>query len=565
MSGAFVAGSLPGLAPPRRVSALCRKWNVCATASEAGRGRVPLWWRNVLQGAGLIENPDGIPVMTKVGMLTSRPDDYLDVICDCVEEYGAVFKVVLGPKAFVVVADPVAVKAVLKDSAEDYDKGLLTEVLDEIMGTGLIPAPFPIWRRRRKEIAPAFHRAWIQRMVDTMDGCARRTISQLKAENRENVDMESVAGRIALDIIGKAVFNFDFGGAGGQDVVVDAVYEVMQEAEHRAMFILPYWRSPLKYVVPRQRRFQQNMKIIQATLRDMIYEAIATKDEGDVETLEARDYASLENPSLLRFLVDLRGADTSEAQLRDDLMTLLIAGHETTAAVVTWTIFELTQSPEWLEKVQREVDLIIGSQTPTIGLIREMVCLRAVLSETLRMYPQPALLIRRAVRDTELPMTGPDGKTRRVPIQEGSDFFIVTYALHRSERLWPKADRFDPSRWDRTTSSTAEGWAGYSPPLSWSSGALYPTEVQADFAFLPFGGGQRKCVGDQFGFLESAIMVARLVQSFDPELATDRSNVRLTTGATIHAQNGVPIRLKPRTATRPTTHDHTPHNLQTRP
>merc|ERR1711865_1137346 len=120
-----------------------------------------------------------------------------------------------------------------------------------------------------------------------------------------------------------------------------------------------------------------------------------SRTETDIEQLEKRNYAEAEDPSMLRFLVDMRGADIDNKQLRDDLMTMLVAGHETTAAVLTWSLFELSKNPEIMAQALEEIDRVIGDRHPTLADIKEMKFIRLIVSETLRMYPQPPLLIRR--------------------------------------------------------------------------------------------------------------------------------------------------------------------------
>ena len=120
---------------------------------------------------------------------------------------------------------------------------------------------------------------------------------------------------------------------------------------------MPYWNIPLaNQLVPRLRRFNKDLKLLDNILNELIEKCVATESKGSVEELETREYASMENPSLLRFLVDMRGEESTSVQLRDDLMTMLIAGHETTAAVLTWTFYELCQQPELMARVQKEVD-----------------------------------------------------------------------------------------------------------------------------------------------------------------------------------------------------------------
>ena len=132
------------------------------------------------------------------------------------------------------------------------------------------------------------------------------------------------------------------------------------QAEHRSITPLPYWNLPFaNQLVPRLRRFNRDLKLLDNVLDELIVKALATQNKQDIDELENRDYATMENASLLRFLVDMRGEDTTSKQLRDDLMTMLIAGHETTAAVLTWAMFELSQQPDLYAKVRKEIDEVV--------------------------------------------------------------------------------------------------------------------------------------------------------------------------------------------------------------
>ncbi|AQK60340.1 cytochrome P450 15 [Zea mays] len=228
------------------------------------------------------------------------------------------------------------------------------------MGKGLIPADLDTWKQRRKVITPGFHALFIEAMVRTFTRCSERTISKLEelteSEGREQnstiVDLEAEFSNLALDIIGLGVFNFDFDSVTKESPVIKAVYGTLFEAEHRSTFYIPYWNLPLtKWIVPRQRKFHSDLKVINNCLDNLIKNAKETRQEADVEKLQQRDYSSLKDASLLRFLVDMRGADADDRQLRDDLMTMLIAGHETTAAVLTWSVFLLAQVPRCYHRI----------------------------------------------------------------------------------------------------------------------------------------------------------------------------------------------------------------------
>ncbi|CAM9599070.1 unnamed protein product [Phaeothamnion confervicola] len=460
---------------------------------------------------------------------------------------GPAYKLCFGPKSFIVVSDPVIARHLLKDNAKAYDKGVLAEILEPIMGKGLIPADPETWKVRRRAIVPGFHKAWLNAMVGLFADCTDVLVDKLAgyAKSGESIEMESHFCSVSLDVIGKSIFNYNFGSVTSESPVIKAVYSVLKEAEHRSMTPAPYWDLPFaNELVPRLRRFNGNMRMLNEVLNELIQQAKDTRQEADLEDLENRNYEKVTDASMLRFLVDLRGEDTSNKQLRDDLMTMLIAGHETTAAVMTWAMFELAQNKRIMAKAQAEVDRVLGDRRPTLDDIKEMQYVRLILAESLRMYPEPPLLIRRALTDDQLPK-GSGEVAARIP--RGADIFLALYNIHRSPDYWEKPDTFEPERWLRPFKNPkVEGWAGYDPALL--EGQLYPNEVASDFAFLPFGGGQRKCVGDQFAMMEATVMLAMLLRRFDFELAVAPEEVGFFTGATIHTRNGMPMRIKARAA-----------------
>ncbi|XP_071906464.1 cytochrome P450 97B2, chloroplastic-like isoform X2 [Coffea arabica] len=433
-------------------------------------------------------------------------------------------------------------------------EGVLAEILEPIMGKGLIPADIDTWKQRRRVIAPGFHALYLEAMVKVFTDCSERTMLKfeklLAGEGRKGgktieLDLEAEFSSLALDIIGLGVFNYDFGSVTKESPLIKAVYGTLFEAEHRSTFYIPYWKFPLaKWLVPRQRKFQKDLKFINDCLDDLIRNAKETRQETEIEQLQKRDYLKLKDASLLRFLVDMRGADVDDCQLRDDLMTMLIAGHETTAAVLTWAVFLLAQHPSKMKKAQAEIDSVLGQRRITIESIKKLEYIRLVVVETLRLYPQPPLLIRRSLKSDKLP-GGHKGDNNGYAIPAGTDIFLSVYNVHRSPYLWDNPNDFEPERFlVKRVSQGIEGWAGFDP--SRSPGALYPNEIMSDFAFLPFGGGPRKCVGDQFAFMESTIALAMLLQEFDIELKGSPESVEIVTGATIHTKNGLWCRLMKR-------------------
>lgn len=355
-------------------------------------------------------------------------------------------------------------------------------------------------------------------MVDLFADCAEDLVDNISMKceksplNTVVVEMEERFCSVTLDIIGRAVFNHDFGSVTKESPIVKAVYRTLREVEHRSTSFIPYWNLPYadKWMGG-QVEFRRDIGMLDDILTSLINRAVASRQEASVEDLEKRDYNLDENsdPSLLRFLVDMRGEDLNSKQLRDDLMTMLIAGHETTAAMLTWTLYELTNAePGMLKSIQAEVRNVMGSKKrPTYDDLVNMPRLRMALIEALRLYPEPPVLIRRARIEDTLPPGG-SGLENGVKLLRGTDIFISTWNLHRSPELWEDPEKFDPTRWEREFRNDGiKGWQGYNPD---SMTGLYPNEIASDFAFLPFGGGQRKCVGDQFAMMEATVtMVSR--------------------------------------------------------
>ncbi|KAG6496549.1 hypothetical protein ZIOFF_044416 [Zingiber officinale] len=484
------------------------------------------------------------------------------------KQHGSVYKLAFGPKSFVVVSDPIVARHVLRENAYSYDKGVLAEILEPIMGKGLIPADLGTWKQRRKDlifcgwlkevkmggvrqdavgivlnlavnvIAPGFHSLFLEAMVKVFTDCSERSISKfeklLESENSEieeiQFDLEAEFSNLALDIIGLGIFNYDFGSVTKESPVIKAVYGTLFEAEHRSTFYIPYWNLPfVRWIVPRQIKFHNDLKIINDCFDGLIKNAKETRHvvvyhswkmilryfSKEITHLSRFVHHILsllhDDVSLLRFLVDMRGVDVDDRQLRDDLMTMFIAGHETTTAVLTWSVF----------------------------LLAQVQYLRLIIVEALRLYPQPPLLIRRALKEDKL-LGGYMGNEDGYAIPAGTYFYFC-----ESPYFWDKPDEFAPERFLTPKANEGiAGWAGYDP--SRSPGAMYPNEITSGFAFIPFGGGPHKCVGDQFALLESTVALALLLQKFDVQLRGSPDEVQLITGAIIHTKSGLWCKLRSR-------------------
>eukprot|EP00584_Thalassiosira_punctigera_P003443 CAMPEP_0172527972 /NCGR_PEP_ID=MMETSP1067-20121228/2500_1 /TAXON_ID=265564 ORGANISM="Thalassiosira punctigera, Strain Tpunct2005C2" /NCGR_SAMPLE_ID=MMETSP1067 /ASSEMBLY_ACC=CAM_ASM_000444 /LENGTH=764 /DNA_ID=CAMNT_0013311809 /DNA_START=337 /DNA_END=2631 /DNA_ORIENTATION=+ len=468
--------------------------------------------------------------------------------------HGPIFNLSFGPKSFLVISDPVMARHILRDSSpEQYCKGMLADILEPIMGDGLIPADPKIWKVRRRAVVPGFHKKWLKNMINLFGDCGDRLVSDLdyRAVAKTPVDMEERFCSVTLDIIGKAVFNYDFGSVTKESPIVKAVYRVLREAEHRSSSFIPYWNLPYaEKWMGGQVEFRKDMGMLDSILAKLINQAVETRQEATVEELEEREVG--DDPSLLRFLADMRGEDLTSKVLRDDLMTMLIAGHETTAAMLTWTLFGLASSdPGMMKEIQAEVRTVMGNKSrPDYDDIVKMKKMRAALIEALRLYPEPPVLIRRARQEDTLPPGG-SGMSGGIKVLRGTDIFISTWNLHRAPEYWESPEKYDPTRWERPFKNPGiKGWEGYNPEKQ-NSFMLYPNEVTSDYAFLPFGAGKRKCIGDQFAMLEASVTMSMIINKFDFTLVGTPEDVGMKTGATIHTMNGLNMVISHRSETDP--------------
>jgi carotene epsilon-monooxygenase len=427
-------------------------------------------------------------------------------------EEGPVYRLSAGPRNFVIVGDPAVAKHVLKNYGKTYAKGLVAEVAEFLFGSGFAIAEGQLWTIRRRAVVPSLHRKYLSTMVDRVFcRCSERLIQKLEKvlEAGEAVNMEAQFSQLTLDVIGLSVFNYDFDSLTSDSPVIEAVYTALKETESRSTDILPYWQVPLLCkIVPRQRKAAKAVAIIRETVERLVAEC-KQMVEAEKETLQGDEYVNESDPSVLRFLLASR-EEVSSVQLRDDLLSMLVAGHETTGSVLTWTVYLLSKNPSALTKVQEEIDRVLEGRKPQFGDIKDLKYLTRCINESMRLYPHPPVLLRRAQEPDELP--------GGYKLEAGQDVMISVYNIHHSPQVWERAEEFIPERFD------LEG------PV--------PNETNTDFKYIPFSGGPRKCVGDQFAMLSATVALALLLQRFEFTLVPNQI-ISMTTGATIHTTTGL--------------------------
>jgi carotene epsilon-monooxygenase len=452
------------------------------------------------------------------------------------KEAGPVYLLPTGPvTSYVVVSDPDCIKQILFNYGSKYIKGTIAEAGEFLFGLGVALQENEAWKIRRKAVAPSLHRRYVEAMVDRCFGpCAERMVELVEQTvdadggEKKRVNMESKFSQAALDIIGISVFNYDFKALTSAAPVIQATYTALKEVETRSMDLLPTWRLPepfLRVVSPRQKNAQDAVTVIQEVTTKLVDDCKRMVEEeekvGGAEVW-ARDYLNDSNPSVLRYLIAAR-EEVSSTQLRDDLLSLLVAGHETTASVLTWGTYELLkpENAEQLRLLRAELDEVLGTKPfPTYEDMTKMPYLERCFHESMRLYPQPPVYTRRAVVEDVLP------KNLGV-VPAGQDILVSIYNLHRSPESWgPGSQVFEPMRFG---------------PLALGQ----PNELNTGYRYTPFSAGPRRCPGDKFAVLEGMAIWAVLFRRLDLTLV-EGHDVVMTSGATIHTRDGMLVDAKRR-------------------
>lgn len=486
----------------------------------------PDWLTNLTRSLTIAKNDD-----SNIPIANAKLEDVSELLGGALflplfkwmNEYGPIYRLAAGPRNFVVVSDPAIAKHVLRNYGK-YAKGLVSEVSEFLFGSGFAIAEGPLWTARRRAVVPSLHKTYLSVIVDRVFcRCAERLVEKLRANafNCSTVNMEEKFSQLTLDVIGLALFNYNFDSLTADSPVIEAVYTALKEAELRSTDILPYWKiDVLCKVVPRQIKAERAVALIRQTVEELIGQCKEIV-ETEGERITDEEYVNDSDPSILRFLLASR-EEVSSTQLRDDLLSMLVAGHETTGSVLTWTAYLLSKDPSSLRKAQEEVDRVLQGRLPTYEDIKNLKFLMRCINESMRLYPHPPVLLRRA--------QVPDVLPGNYKVNAGQDIMISVYNIHHSTQVWERADEFMPERFD------LEG------PV--------PNESNTDFRFIPFSGGPRKCVGDQFALLEAIVALAIVLQQLNFELIPDQ-NISMTTGATIHTTNGLYMKLSQRQTTSP--------------
>ena len=385
-------------------------------------------------------------------------------------DHGDLVRYHLGPVVVHGVSSPELAEEVLTDGAV-YGKLGPDNPLRLVLGTGLLTSSdHESWLRNRRMMQPIFHRQSIAGLFDKMVACSEDMVRHLADHYRAGdvFDLHKEMMRVTLDIVSQCMFSADVMddldrlGPHAVDIAVNHAFQRLQNP-----FSLPaHWPTPSN------RRFRGVMKAID----DLMYGLIAERRTGGEPKHD-----------LLDMLLEARDAETgqgmSDTELRDEIITMFAAGHETTAITLTWTWYLLSQHPEILRKVQMEVDSALDGRPPTLADLPRMPYTLQVFEESMRLYPSAPIIPR---------LTGCETLLGGYHLPARSRVLVNLFNVHRHPRFWTDPERFNPDRF-----------------------APENKKAVHRFAYIPFGAGPHQCIGKHFALLEAHLLLALLAQRYE--------------------------------------------------
>jgi cytochrome P450 len=474
------------------------------------------------------------------------------------KNYGRFVRLPVGPLSFFVVSDPVAIKHILLDRHRDYVKGPGFERLGLVLGKGLITAEGELWKKQRRLIQPSLSREKLagfalqlseitKRLADSWE----RAIDASEEGNIE-VDLARVLMDLSLELVAETLL--------GSDMRPQA--QAVAEAFHR---ILEHWEalqvSPSRLLELAPRRIAERGWFVAlrgaigglpSARRRSFEAAVARLDSVVLSVIEEKRRALAgarpgeELPGLVAALLQARDPESGEAmglqQLRDEVTTFLLAGHETTANGLLWTEVLLTQNPQATRRLEEEIDALVSDAPITLETAARLRWAQAVFEESLRLHPPVWRLTRQASRDDRVPV-GVHRESYHVP--EGSILLLTPYLVHRDPEFWGEdAGEFRPERF---LTSSANSRDSRSPGERAGEGAARSGgEIRPDrFAYLPFGAGPRMCIGNHFALLEAQIVLGQLHRRFEIEVRRP-TEIPLAPRITLRPAGAVPARIRRR-------------------
>ncbi|HUQ31970.1 MAG TPA: cytochrome P450 [Pyrinomonadaceae bacterium] len=422
--------------------------------------------------------------------------DALNYLQRAVEDHGDIVYFRFGPQDVFFLNHPDHIKDVLVTHHQSFMKGRALQRAKRLLGHGLLTSEGDFHRRQRRLAQPAFHRGRIATYGTVMTNYAARTASRWA--DGASVDISHEMMRLTLAIVGKTLFDADVEAEA--DEIGAALTEVMELFD---FLLMPFSELLEKLPFPHVRRFRK----ARARLDDTIYRIIqerrkSAEDRGDLLSmlLSARDEEG-------------DGGRMSDLQVRDEVMTIFLAGHETTANALSWTWYLLSQHEEVEAKLHEELDAVLEGRPPAFEDVARLRYTEMVLAEAMRLYPPAWAIGRLALCNHEV-----GGYT----IPAKALVLLSPYVTHRDARHFPDPTRFDPERWTQQA-----------------------RESRPQFAYFPFGGGPRRCIGEGFAWMEGILLIAALAQGLRMRLVPGQ-RVETMPVITLRPKHGIKMTLEKR-------------------
>ena len=360
------------------------------------------------------------------------------------------------------ISHPKDIEEVLVTQAKKFAKGRILRANKRLFGNGLLTSEGEFWLRQRRLAQPAFHRARIASYAETMVRYAERMLETWHDGEERDVHREMM--RLTLQIVAKTLFDADVERDARE---VGRALEVVMDlnTNFRRLIMTPPW-LPTRHNV---RAFFAVRKLDKIIYRIIAERRASGRDAGDLL-------------SMLLAAQDEDGSQMTDRQLRDEAITLFLAGHETTAIALSWTFWLLAQHPEAEAELQAELDHVLGGRVPVVEDLAKLPYLDRVLTESMRLYPPAWGMARLAIEDAEV-------AGYRIP--SGTGVSLAQWVVHRDPRWYEKPDEFRPERWENNLMKRLPR-----------------------FGYFPFGGGPRLCIGNNFALMEAALLLATIAQRF---------------------------------------------------
>lgn len=419
-----------------------------------------------------IERPPGPRSRSLLGHLLPFRRDPLQTLTDLQRTYGDLVYFRLAYQHAYFVAHPDLIKEILVTQQSNFIKSRALQRSKIILGEGLLTSEGQTHLRQRRLIQPAFHRERLQAYGAAMVELAERKLADWERRRIADkpLDLHEEMVHLTLTIVAKTLFHSEV-----EDEVQEVGKVIANIIEMFPTLILPFSEYLQKLPLPVSRRMRQS----KARLDELIYKMIAERradpeDRGDLL-------------SMLLMAQDTEGDGTgmSDQQVRDEALTLFLAGHETTANALSWCWYLLSQHPDVEQRFHEELDRVLNGRLPNAADIESLRYTYAVLAETMRLYPPAWAMGRSTLQDFDL------GGYR---IPSGSICILSQWVTHRDPRFFPEPERFNPERW-------------------------FAPDDRPKFAYFPFGGGSRVCIGERFAWMEGVLLLAAIGQRWRFELA----------------------------------------------